>query len=377
MFYERKIKYLDYIENGERVKNVGFIKIEVRDDDCNIDMQIKGVPIRDSIAREILLNGGGKTSSLGEVTMLNGEGNFTLHKGEASALGNKGMAYSELENIQINVDQSRVIRCVWAQRNVEKATVLKQEISTKPMQAAEQEKTVVDEMAAIKQKITVIDEKATIEQKKVAIDENIAKEQVKKATDEYSDVEQSRSKRERELRFPWLRGRDKTCDEVVDVPENDVMNAPTEAMVNDPTTQINVRIAKTKEKSNTNPKKEETTTFREDKWSQIASIYSHICPFEDEREYLMVQPRDFVMLGSRSYPLVNNSFLLHGYYNYNHLVLAKKMGRGEDIYYIGVPGNFYDREKQVAIMFGFESFECKEEPAGQGDYGYYMIRVDM
>lgn len=353
MFYERKIKYLDYIENGERVKNVGFIKIEVRDDDCNIDMQIKGVPIRESIAREILLNGGGETSSLGEVTMLNGEGNFTLHKGEASALGNKGMAYSKLENIQINVNQSRVIRCVWEQKSVPNQNAAKQRematAHTKEMRSAEQ---------------TVIDEKAVTEQ-------------VKKATDEYSDVEQSRSKKERELRFPWLRGREKICDEVVDVPENDEMNAPIEAVVNNATAQIDVNMPKTKDESNANSKKEENANFCEDKWSQIASIYPHICPFEDEREYLMVQPRDFVMLGSRSYPLVNNSFLLHGYYNYNHLVLAKKIGRGEDIYYIGVPGNFYDREKQVAIMFGFESFECKEEPAGHGDYGYYMIRVDL
>jgi hypothetical protein len=42
-----------------------------------------------------------------------------------------------------------------------------------------------------------------------------------------------------------------------------------------------------------------------------------------------------------------------------------------------VPGNFYDREKQVAVMYGFESFECAKEPAGQGDFGYYMIRVEL
>ena len=44
---------------------------------------------------------------------------------------------------------------------------------------------------------------------------------------------------------------------------------------------------------------------------------------------------------------------------------------------MGVPGNYYDKEKQVAIMFGFESFECAEEPAGLGDFGYYIIRVNI
>ena len=51
--------------------------------------------------------------------------------------------------------------------------------------------------------------------------------------------------------------------------------------------------------------------------------------------------------------------------------------RGEIAYYIGVPGNFYEREKQVAIMFGFESFECAEEPAQAGDFGYYMMRAQI
>ena len=28
-------------------------------------------------------------------------------------------------------------------------------------------------------------------------------------------------------------------------------------------------------------------------------------------------------------------------------------------------------------MFGFESIECKTEPAGDGDFGYYMISVEI
>ena len=48
-----------------------------------------------------------------------------------------------------------------------------------------------------------------------------------------------------------------------------------------------------------------------------------------------------------------------------------------DRYYIGVPGNFYDREKMVAEMFGFEAFEGEKESASPGDYGYYMKRVEI
>ena len=115
----------------------------------------------------------------------------------------------------------------------------------------------------------------------------------------------------------------------------------------------------------------------DDKWKQLWEIYPHIAPFRDEREYLSVGPNDFVILPRKYYRMVNNSFLLHGYYNYKHLILKKMVCRGEERYYIGVPGNFYDREKQVAVMFGFESFESKEKNANVGDYGYYLMRIEL
>ena len=115
----------------------------------------------------------------------------------------------------------------------------------------------------------------------------------------------------------------------------------------------------------------------EDKWRQISAIYPHVQPFQDDRDFLSITPADFVMLTADSYRGANNSFLLHGFYNYRHLILTRLEQRGEILYYLGVPGNYYDREKQVAILFGFESFECAEEPAQEGDYGYYMMRVQI
>lgn len=118
-------------------------------------------------------------------------------------------------------------------------------------------------------------------------------------------------------------------------------------------------------------------TISEDKWQQLWKIYPHTRPFQDEREYLSLRPEDFVILHSNSYRLAQNSFLLHGYFNYEHLILTQVPQRNGKQYYIGVPGNFYEKEKQVAIMYGFGSFECKREPAGEGDFGYYMIKVEL
>lgn len=122
---------------------------------------------------------------------------------------------------------------------------------------------------------------------------------------------------------------------------------------------------------------ENTLHMKDTKWEQLSSIYPHIHPFRDAREFLSVGPEDFVVLRERCYQMTHNSFLLHGYYNYRHLLLMRQENPGEVKYYIGVPGNFYEREKQVAGMFGFESFEGAREPAWDGDFGYYLISVEL
>ena len=77
--------------------------------------------------------------------------------------------------------------------------------------------------------------------------------------------------------------------------------------------------------------------------------------------------------------LIHNSFLLHGFYNYRHLILGKDYRLGnqtEKCFYLGVPGVYFEREKQVAVMFGVEGFEC----AGAveiGKFGYYVKEVSI
>jgi len=114
-----------------------------------------------------------------------------------------------------------------------------------------------------------------------------------------------------------------------------------------------------------------------DKWRQLLEIYPAICPFSDNRRYLRLDLQDLIILPKQYYRLVENSFLLHGYHNYRHLVLARVCVRGIEKYYVGVPGNYYEKETRVAVMFGFESFEPETERPKEGDFGYYMIGVDI
>ncbi len=98
--------------------------------------------------------------------------------------------------------------------------------------------------------------------------------------------------------------------------------------------------------------------------------------FCDEPEELQTGFRKIIELGVleeemlfRSY--LHNSFLLHGYYNYGHLVLDERNGESR----LGVPGNYYEREQMVAAMFGFPDFEpAGKEKIQTGTFGYYFTK---
>ncbi|MBQ9989346.1 MAG: hypothetical protein IJP31_00140 [Lachnospiraceae bacterium] len=117
--------------------------------------------------------------------------------------------------------------------------------------------------------------------------------------------------------------------------------------------------------------------LEEDKWQQLCRSYPQVHPFPGGRTFLSIRPEDFVLLQENYQKLVHNSFLLHGYYNYRHMILGKLEEGEEQPYYIGVPGLFYEKEKQAAGLFGFAGFEGTEYPVRNGSQGYYMIEVKI
>ena len=120
------------------------------------------------------------------------------------------------------------------------------------------------------------------------------------------------------------------------------------------------------------PQNHPNYNLKEDKWEQLLDTYENIHPYGDERVYVKLEPKDFVILQSKYQHLVNNSFLLHGFYNYRYIILGK-----EKNFYLGVPGVFYEREKMVAQMFGFEAFECPGGNVRAGEFGYYLRKVEL
>lgn len=104
-------------------------------------------------------------------------------------------------------------------------------------------------------------------------------------------------------------------------------------------------------------------------------------PFDDDEMTSCVrfEPQDIGRLPIKFWMYGSNSFLLHGYYAYRHLILAQtKEEDGEASKYIlGVPGLNHSREAFMANMFGFRLFKpvCAST-AGVCDFGYWYVVLE-
>ena len=112
------------------------------------------------------------------------------------------------------------------------------------------------------------------------------------------------------------------------------------------------------------------------KWEQLSEGKKKVNLMGKESDYIEITPSDMIALSNPYHSLVNNAFLLHGYYNYKHLILGPVKGH-KSTFFIGVPGNFYKQEVNAARMFGFEYFENGGNKVEVGDFGYYMKKVKL
>ncbi len=99
--------------------------------------------------------------------------------------------------------------------------------------------------------------------------------------------------------------------------------------------------------------------------------------------YQRIEITDIRNLPRNNWHLCNNSFLVHGFFNYHYLVMKTIESGAETQRFIGVPGIYEQPERMMALLFGFPEFEAaSEDIAGRphpenanGTFGYWLCQV--
>lgn len=298
MRFERKIKYLDYLENGERVRSGGFLKLETAEELFKMELTVKGVRGVKEAAWDVILCGNGREESIGKMLIEDGQGEFRYTCHMDSEIGDTGIGCDELAGIRIPLGEGREIACIWQREMIsaERAGKSSEKPSEKQRQPERQR-----------------------QREKLSERQNEKQRQVEK-----QPVKQIQSEKLPADQVERTAGASAGQKGDVILAEHKVISEQKEER------KETVRETVVKEPP-------EAAPLKENKWLQLCAIYPHINPFQDQREYLSIGPEDFVLLSEDSYRAAGNSFMLHGYYNYRHLILAREERRGRSCIMWGFP----------------------------------------
>ena len=97
--------------------------------------------------------------------------------------------------------------------------------------------------------------------------------------------------------------------------------------------------------------------------STEAHAEEKLCP----PTYKRIAITDIRSLPSRNWHLCSNSFLVHGFFCYHYLVLKTVNAPDGTQIYLGVPGIYASQERMMALLFGFNDFEVDTDHITQAD----------
>ena len=379
IFFQKKIIYLDYVERENKIKNGGVIKWEARGEESRVQIHIRGLYPTDSCRGELMLLSEGEGYPADTIYLQYGTAEYAgiWHN---ENLAGTGIPYEGCDGIIIKLSETRFLRGIWRNREKQKAEAPETAPQNEPepamlaaAQTAEESMAVVQTMGPVSAAQTVLDayDDTVLEPQPMPGNEEM-RQDAAPAGEIQPDLPPHEPATEVPQPMPETEEPQQVEPEAEEQPEPQqaIPSAEEEAQSHEEESAFEAPFLRSQRKM-------QAGQISPNKWEQLNRIYPKIQPFGDVREYLSIAPCDFVMLSEHYQEMVQNSFLLHGYYNYGHLILTKIKEGIDDNYYLGVPGVYYEREKQAALLFGFEGFEGDGDAVQDGSFGYYMKRVEI
>ena len=332
-----KIRKYDAYEEKQKRNTVGFAKLEIRGEDCRLEIHLRGIYSRNGFCKVYLMRqekGGIAGFTIGEMRIVNGGGDFgTAFR--AGKIGASPYGIYDMEGLFLLSDDERIFASRWK----------------------DGETLIID-----RDRFRVW---SAEEPKQPSLETPEPKEP--------EEVEPSDTEPEQpQIQESQPRLQPQEAEEPVkpDVPvqtAEDATHAAQEESENLSATEIPMR--------NVFPRHDWSAV-----WEMLKKDHPLFAPFEDETVCCMqIELKDLRDLPKRYWYLGNNSFLLHGFFNYHYLILGNIE---KNRWFIGIPGIYQRQERAMAAIFGFPEFlpvatkekaDTTEEPVNRFGYWYRFI----
>lgn len=321
---QRFVTYLYSYEGSEKLHNTGFAKVEIRGGQCRMEIHLKGaLPVGGASSIYLFSRDNDEIHAveIGKMKFAGGSGDY---RGvfSSDAIGGSPYRISDMKGVFIPIDDAHMFASQWDETEINR-----------------------DRIRIWEPKEEVQPEPQTREEAKTELSEDIPEEPETKEPDNAQEEEQ-RPQEEENIK-----------DQDVSVSATAIpLRAPDlEAVPQETLLDAFLRLQKGKQN---------VEVFETGK-RQVSGIH--------------IELRDIRELPRQHWNLGNNSFLLHGFFNYRYLLLGKKNERGKETIFIGVPGVYHNQERIMAALFGFPEFlpdraaQKQDEPKEM--FGYWCHSI--
>lgn len=415
--YKRMVSYMYQYENGVKKKNVGFARIEAKDGQCRITLHMQLLGQLDSIFPTYIMQR--KHSDLELIylgdTQLKNQVMDSRLVAEESNIMDSGYSLSDMGGLLLFLNDKIFFATEWDDKPVIAKEVLdalkpkdEKEPLADPIPEVNVTSQVIAEQGITSKYLTDLEPAITLEEELLIPKYMLPRgyktiERLQRPVD-YIRVSyprdpgvkdtletMSQAEKEEAVTEKLTADQDITADEELTTEEQ---FAEAEKMVVDEELKTEEAYAEDREfaadgeeevlrqSELREQKNEEEKPIEEAADPQVVKNifekYPRIYPFEDNEILICakIEPKDIGLLPKELWALSNNSFLVHGYYCYHHLIFAKLKDRYGCRYILGIPGIYHNREKFMAKMFGFDGFKpIRKRELRQGDFGYWYMTV--
>lgn len=307
---KRFVTYIYAYEEEKKGSNVGFARIEIRGQDARIEIHLRGVYAASAACRVYLFQreaAGGKEATgvtgvlVGEMKLTNGSGNgVVVLKG--GRVGASPYGITEMEGLFFVIGEERILMSRWR------------------------------EGAPFKVGLSGFREWQPEEPKEKTAEKGAAAETA--AQKEVREAAAAQSEQNSQTAAQGM---------AQDVPSGSGMET---AAAGEETEAIHVTELPMR---NLFPEYDWNAV-----WEELCREHKPAALFEEwDTQCIQLELKDLRSLPKKYWYLGNNSFLLHGFFNYRYLVLGRT---AEERWFLGVPGVYQRQERVMAAIFGFPEF---------------------
>ena len=387
--YKRLVSYIYAYPGGVRDKNVGFAKAEVRNGQFKLTVSVKGVYTDTPELFGVYVMVDGKKHQPGGFTLLK-TGTVMVNQGigqyqdlfNPMNINQSGYTFEDISGIALareNEDFYRMFS-LWEDciLNTEDITFAQPEAAaaSNPVVQADSEEVSVKEQ----------------------VNRTTGQKAERKSAEMSGNVRESETVRRNAEDVPENEVEQAAVTSKPETPES-AQSAGRQADLQQETAQMKAQQVRAMEAvqellfRNTNPQgtmpqntKLQDTTPQNAKpqkempaFEKVFINRDFIDAFEDDYFYdcVEVTPELLKQLPIEDDAVVNNSFLVHGYYNFKHILFGKVCENDNNTrYFIGVPGMYCNRERFMASMFGFCNFKKSHRSDYSNPYfGYWYQEI--